>query len=425
MRIGLAGEPAAIASSVRFAYLSSAQCGQSRAAGRITIRMPKISTAVRTLLVASAASFANGQCPVTQLTSGLLLPVSITQSDQGNLLVSESGTAAPNTGRISLVDLNGNRRTFLAGLPSGVSDVGTPSGPAGLLIRGRTLYVVIGVGDVGKAGPLPGSNIPNPNPPSSPLFSSILAIHFSADAEKITGGFTLTPADHQALAAGQKLNLDSGGGDKISVELVTNFLPDYLPKPLPAFPTNIGLLNPYGLAAVGDQFYVTDGGQNRVWQVDAPTGAFSTLTQFPPVANPLYPFVGGPTQEAVPTGITYLGGQLLVALFRGIPFSPGTSGVQQVDLAGNQTALITGLKSVIAVLPLTSGGNTDYLVLQHASVGAFFGSPGLLLRFASPAGPPTVLANCLTRPTAMTLDDKSGTVYVIDFAGHLLAIPVN
>jgi hypothetical protein len=387
--------------------------------------MHKLCTPARILLVASAASFASAQCPVTHLTSGLLLPVSITQSNQGNLLVSESGTAAPNTGRISLVDLNGNRRTFLAGLPSGINDVGTPSGPAGLLIRGRTLYLVIGVGDVGKAGPLPGSNIPNPNPPSSPLFSSILAIHFSANAEKITSGFTLTPADHQALAAGQKLTLDNNGGDKIAIELVVNFLPDYLPKPLPAFPANIGLLNPYGLAAAADQLYVTDGGQNRVWQVDARTGSFSTLTQFPNIANPLYPFVGGPTQEAVPTGITYFGGQLLVALFRGLPFSPGTSVVQQMDLAGNQTALITGLKSAIGVLPFTTGRNTDYLVLQHASVGPFFGSPGLLLRFASPAGPPTVIANCLTRPTAMTLDDKSGTLYVTDLAGNILAIPVN
>jgi hypothetical protein len=99
--------------------------------------------------------------------------------------------------------------------------------------------------------------------------------------------------------------------------------------------------------------------------------------------------------------------------------------VQQMDLAGNQTALITGLKSAIGVLPFTTGRNTDYLVLQHASVGPFFGSPGLLLRFASPAGPPTVIANCLTRPTAMTLDDKSGTLYVTDLAGNILAIPVN
>src|SRR6185369_5707144 len=95
----------------------------------------------RRALIASAALLLGGevsaQCPVTQLTSGLLNPLSITQSNQGNLIVSESGTAVPNSGRISLVDRNGNRRTLVAGLPSGISDVGTPSGPAGLFLRGR------------------------------------------------------------------------------------------------------------------------------------------------------------------------------------------------------------------------------------------------------------------------------------------------
>jgi hypothetical protein len=98
--------------------------------------------------------------------------------------------------------------------------------------------------------------------------------------------------------------------------------------------------------------------------------------------------------------------------------------VEQVDLTGNQAAFITGLKTAIDILPVREEGNTDYLVLQHASVGPFFGGPGLVLRFASPAGPPSVIANCLTRPTAMTLDRKTSTLYVIDFAGHLIAIPV-
>jgi hypothetical protein len=126
----------------------------------------------------------------------------------------------------------------------------------------------------------------------------------------------------------------------------------------------------------------------------------------------------------VPTGITYFDGQLLVALFRGIPFSPGTSVIDQVSLTGSQTPLITGRKTAISILPITAAGKTNYLVLQHASIGPFFGSPGLLLRFASPVGPPTVIADCLTRPTAMTLDQKTGTLYVTDLAGNILAIPV-
>ncbi|HLE64202.1 MAG TPA: hypothetical protein VI750_13720, partial [Pyrinomonadaceae bacterium] len=55
-----------------------------------------------------------------------------------------------------------------------------------------------------------------------------------------------------------------------------------------------------------------------------------------------------------------------------------------------------------------------HLVLQHASAGPFFGSPGHLLRFETPTGPPAVLSACLTRPTSMTLDRETGTLYVTE-----------
>ena len=90
------------------------------------------------------------QC--TEVTSGLHLPLGTTLTNHGNLLVSESGTGAMD-GRISIFDSSGNRRTLLDGLPSGINDVGDPSGPAGIAIRGRNLYVAIGTGDVGRAGP--------------------------------------------------------------------------------------------------------------------------------------------------------------------------------------------------------------------------------------------------------------------------------
>src|SRR5687767_5244180 len=132
------------------------------------------------MLLAGVEARAQVACPLPELTSGLQLPLGITISNQGNLLVSETGTRVANSGRISIVDLAGNRRTLVDGLPSGINDVGEPSGPAGLFLRGRTLYVVIGVGDVGipQPGPPPGRLLPNPNP-SSPILSSVLAIHFS------------------------------------------------------------------------------------------------------------------------------------------------------------------------------------------------------------------------------------------------------
>jgi len=377
-----------------------------------------LAVALSTVFLSGAQ--ASAQCPVTQLTSGLQLPLGITQSNQDNLLVSESGTRVPNTGRISIVDLNGNRRTLLDGLPSGISDVGDPSGPDGLYVRGRTLYIAIGVGDAMLAG-----SIPNPNP-SSPLFSSILAVHFSASIEKETSqGFTLTPEARQALANGQKVTLSNDGNEQVTVELVANF-PDYTSDP--TSPSGFRASNPFALVAIGDQLYVTDGGQNRVRKVDIPTGAFAVLTTFPRIPNPL-PF-GPPVIEAVPTGIAYSGGKLLVTLFRGFPFPVGASVVEQVDpLTGNHSSFITGLKASIGVLPVKGVGDTHNLVLQHASQpgppASPASQPGLLLRFDTPAGPPTVIANCLSRPTAMTLDEKSGTLYVTELiTGRIVAIPI-
>jgi hypothetical protein len=81
-------------------------------------------------LVAASSVFSSlhvqAQCPPDELISGLQIPLGITQSNQGNLLVSETGTRVPNTGRISIVDLDGNRRTLLDGLPSGINDVNDP-----------------------------------------------------------------------------------------------------------------------------------------------------------------------------------------------------------------------------------------------------------------------------------------------------------
>jgi hypothetical protein len=377
-----------------------------------------------------AAGQVGAQVACIPLTSGLQLPVALIQSNQGNLLVAEGGTPTPNTGRISIVEPSGQRRTLLAGLPSGLADVGDPNGPAGLYLRGRTLYAAIGVGDVGVIGrnaqgqPIPGTAVPNPNGPSSPIMSSVLAIHFSAQAEKITAGFTLSPADHQTLASGRKLTLSNGGGDRVEIELVAD-LPNYVANPLPQLAANVQLSNPFGIVAVANRLYVTDGGRNRVWEIDIPTGSVAELAAFPSVPNPLFPTVGPPMSDAVPTGIAHSDGQLLVTLFRGAPFAPGTSTVQQIDVpTGNQAPFISGLKTAIDVLPLRQRNETDYLVLQHSSGPApFFGGPGLVLRFDEPGGSPVVITDCLNRPTAMVLDDRARTLFVTELTtGRVVAV---
>src|SRR5205823_4610689 len=216
----------------------------------MNMQMLRVMASVTSSLVVAAVAWmlASGHAyaqTCTQFASGLEFPLAMTKSNLGNLIVSESGTATPNTGRISIVDSSGARRTLLAGLPAGLSDVGDPDGPGGLFLRGRTLYVAIGVGDVGVLGRdatgavVFGSDVPNPNGASSPLFSSVLAFHFSADVENTAGTFTLSMADQQTLAGGRKVTLSSGN-DYVAIEMVANF-PDYVPFPHPVVAGNVQL----------------------------------------------------------------------------------------------------------------------------------------------------------------------------------------
>jgi hypothetical protein len=366
---------------------------------------------------------AKAQC-LSPYTTELHGPVGMVLADSGDLLVSESGLVngagvpVPNTGIISIVN-RGGRRTLLSGLPSGINDQGGVSGPAGLFLLGQTLYVAISAGDAAVAGALPGSIVANPAP-SSPLFSSVLALHFSSSVESFTSGFTMTIADQQALARRSKVTLSNLGGDRMTIELVANF-PDFVPGVDPT----VAHSNPFGLVAVGNRLYVTDGGENSLWQVDLSNGSFTTLTQFTSVANPFYPGLGGPREDAVPTAIVYSEGRLLVALFRGVPFAPGTSSVVQVDpVTGSQSEFITGLTSAIGILPVRTRSSLNYLVLQFASVGPFFGGPGQVLRFAAPSLPGTLVTDCLSAPTAMALDEKTAMLYVTELGGKLIPVAV-
>ena len=75
------------------------------------------------------------------LTSGLRAPIGSVITNQGNLVVSETGPAnVPNSGRISIVSPDGTRRTLLDGLPQGTNAAGgDASGPNAISMRGRTM----------------------------------------------------------------------------------------------------------------------------------------------------------------------------------------------------------------------------------------------------------------------------------------------
>ncbi len=385
------------------------------------------SRALSTLVVScvavlgSADAHAQVSCNATPIVSGLISPLGIAQSSLGNLIVSETGALGVlHSGRISIVDRRGGRRTLVDGLPSAINDVNEPSGPAGVFMRGRTLYVAIGIGDAILPGPFPGTALANPLP-SSPIFSSVLALRFSTHVEKMTAGFSLTTADQLALAAGERVRLSNGDGDRLTVKLVANF-PDFVPEPRPDLAENVRGSNPFDLVVDDDRAYVADGARNLVWHADIHSGRTAPLATFAATPNPMFPGQGGPFIEAVPTGIAEHDGRLLVTLFRGFPFPTGASAVERINPdSGRHRPFISGLTSAIDILPLVSNEDDDgedgdrraYLVLQHAS-GDVLNGDGSLIKFERESGEATTKSDCLNRPTSMVRDRRSGRVYITE-----------
>ena len=379
---------------------------------------------------------------VSVFTGGLKGPTKVVITAKGNLLVTESGDG-PNKGRLSVIDRQTRaRRTILDGLPAGPSPEGGISGPSGLAVQGRTVYVAIGAGDGVLAGPAPGSEKANPNP-SSPLLSSLLAVRVPANVEDATAGFTLTPADHAALKGGARLTLSNGAGDRLTVELVADF-PDHTANPRPDFADNVRASNPFGVAVNGNVVYVVDASQNLVRVVGADSGAVATLTTFEQYTNPL-PF-GPPRIDAVPNSVRLFGDRLLVTTLTGFPFPAGVAQVRQVDLVtGGQSALINGLTAGIDVLPVRVPPFADQgpPLASKGAAGAvpsveqahFFvlsisdnlsqGAPGRLLYYDSATAAPVTLAAPLVGPTCIARDPKSGDLFITSiFTGLVYRVSV-
>ena len=371
-------------------------------------------------LVCAALSADTLAQSTTVFTAGLKSPTRIVITPRGNLLVAESGQG-PNTGRLSLVDRRtGQRRTILDGLPSGPTPEGGTSGPSGLALRGSTLFMTIGAGDGVLAGPAPGSERANPNP-SSPIISSVLAIHASANVENATEGFALSTADHASMKNNPVI-LSNGQGDTLRVELIVDF-PNYTSEPRPDFSENVRASNPFGVAVSGNLLYVVDASQNKLYTVGIDSGSTATLATFAPLDNPMFPF-GPPKVDAVPDSVRLYGDQLLVTYLTGFPFATGVSQVRRVDqVTGAQSELIKNLTTAIDVLPVRHSGDKEQFYVLEISSNLREGKPGRLLLFESPTATPVVIAFPLIGATGMARDRRTGDIFIAEiFTGRIMRV---
>jgi hypothetical protein len=353
---------------------------------------------------------------MTVLATGLNAPMKLEMTAEGNLLVSEA-TVRLNTGRISIVDRGGSRRTLIDGLPCGPAFPGNaPLGPGALVRDGRTLYIGILEGDALVAGPTPTSHpLPNPNGPGSPIFSSVLKVRFGVDLDRILSGFTLTLDDHYALADRAEVTLRNADSQTAVFELLADF-PD---TPLDRREV-YGHVTPYGMTIdpAREFLYVADAGQNRIIQVNASTGRWQTLVRFPRIPR-VPPIASNTETDSVPTSVRFYNDHLLVTFLTGEPFAQGEAVVRSVNpVSRNIWPFINGLTTATDVVHRSTTPGPQFVVSEFRSFLIGMPNSGRLVLYDSPVG--RVIANQLNGPTGMVQDPATGDVFVTEFgAGRI------
>ncbi|HVS15285.1 MAG TPA: ScyD/ScyE family protein [Thermoanaerobaculia bacterium] len=390
------------------------------------------------------------------LTAGTDFPLKLTRTPGGNLLLAESGTG-DNDGRVSLLSMWGDRFTLLAGLPSAINveGGGEPNGPSGVAQAHTTLYVVLGSGDaIGAVAPP--RAIPNPDGPSSPLFSSLLRARFDPVPDGIREGFELGAAQLRQLADGLDVEIENDSGERVELSLLFDYRDlerDPITGVRPANPfaaAVAGSLTPADLAELGfvslpladanflarlaprsplgrrleerSSVYLVDASANTVNRVDPVSGRSRVIARIPPLPNPLFPNLGGPVVDPVPTSVRVRSdGSLLVSLLSGFPFGTGVAQVLRVDPAtGAVTPFITGLTTATDVIEV---GGAIYVL--EFSTNFLARAPGRILRFTAPDAQPTVLVGGLISPAGMEYDPTSGALFVSEtFTGRIVRVPL-
>jgi hypothetical protein len=374
---------------------------------------------IATLMVFFTSGHATAQSPFAE---GLQFPQRLILTPRGNLLVSEGGTAEPNTGRVSLVNREGTRRSLLDGLPAGRGHGITAFGPSGMGLDGRTLYLILGEGDVQVGPPF----VVNLDGPSSPIFSSVLQITFSADVDAIASSFQMSWVDHWALLDGYDLDLRNATGDRAKVHLLTAFRT--LVRNVLGSPARMRPADPYGawLDASNNALYVVDSSAETLIKVNTTTGRSQVLARFQPderstPAGPQY-------VDTVPTAVCPVGDSFLVSFLSAAPFPPGSSSVRTWNPS---SGAYPALKPLISDLTMTTdmiclrggtGAAPRVVTVEYSMNPANMAPSGRVQLFDG--GAKRVIIQGLGLPTGAAHDPTSGDLFVATLAGTIYRFPL-
>jgi hypothetical protein len=168
------------------------------------------------------------------------------------------------------------------------------------------------------------------------------------------------------------------------------------------------LINAYDL--VSDNaggLYVSASGANAILHVSA-GGVISPFAIFPNRPNPLFPAIGGPTMDQVPTGLEWgPDGALYVSTLTGFPFPNGEALVyRMVDTDGDGDALEDGETTVYAsglsVATNIAFDSDGSLLVTEFSTNMLEQAPGRLVRVVN-GEISEVVAAPLVSPTGVTV----------------------
>ena len=368
-------------------------------------------------------STVEAQTPLKVVIGGLKAPGKMLALETGAILVSESGTGVHDS-RVTAFDTDGNRLTLIEGLPSGLAFPNNdPSGASGLALRNHTLYIAISAGDSGIAGPVQGSEIPNPNK-SSPIFSSVLALEFDRNLSGVTAPFRVTPARPPGARAPRARGARQRAGRTR----------DAAPRgrhPGPPARTASRLAAERARPRIRSRsnrtgpcaLWLVDASRNLIWKVDICENTFSTLTTFPPTTNPTP--AGPPRIDAVPTSARTWNGDLLVSFLSGAPFLQGLAQVRLVKTVDRRAH---------AVLHRTAHGRGRAAVRRRdATASSCWSSRAICWRGCRDAccgttrrpRRPVTFADGLVTPVNMAIDPRTGDLLISQLAlGRVVALPI-
>jgi hypothetical protein len=363
--------------------------------------------AICALLVVSSSPAQN----VTVFAEGLQRPLRATFTPQGNLLVSEGGLPAPNTGRLSLLDRSGARRSIIEGLPSGPAHFTLPYGPTSTAIDGNIVYLLIGEGVYSGSPP---NVVINPQGPASPIFSSILKIVFSAEIDRLRGTFRLGSADQWALLDGYDVELSNDAGERARVLLLTALRP--LVRNVLGGPSPTRQSDPYGLVLDSENatLYFSDPGMETVSRVDTTIGRPQVMVRFLPFVRE-----DGVSVDNVPTGLCRIEDRLYVGFLSGAPFPAGEASVNSVDLrSGASEQAIRGLTAVTDVLCGKSASGENQIITLESNPLA----PNSTRVQIHQSGTSRVIAEGLPQAGGAARDPIGGDLFVMVFPSTILRV---